>query len=56
MDENGTVAPKGYTFSTFEEMMYQEIYINYMICNKSILHKPYPNDGKLLLSLLLLCF
>jgi hypothetical protein len=46
MNENRTVAPKRYTFSTFEEMMYQEIYSNYVICNETILHKPYPKDGK----------
>lgn len=31
----------------FEEMMMKEIYKNFIECNETILHKPYPMDGKI---------
>jgi hypothetical protein len=32
---------------TFEELMRSEIYKNFIECNETILHKPYPMDGKI---------
>lgn len=40
----------------FEEMMLSEIYKNFIECNETILHNPYPMDGKINILLLFYYF
>jgi len=47
MNKSGTTPTNGYIFSSFEEMMFTEINTNFLLCNETVLHKPYPNNGKL---------
>jgi hypothetical protein len=43
MNKSGTTPTNGYIFSSFEEMMFREINTNFLLCNETVLHKPYPN-------------